>query len=191
MTNWKRIFATLKRINLCRLGSWVIASLKLLLLWDVLIQQWSWPAKSFGSLMDGSCKRFKNGLRNTATSWRCWLCLQILQITVQSSICVMCWTNKSSPHYLHHLKDLLQMPWCICNFFPSSCNDYNLIKAFVLTLLQVAILKKTQSTSHAAISLDVNLNKSYSKGIFMTSQPWKQFLYFYYGCHSGGMYCYW
>ena len=43
---------------------------------------------------------FRNGLRST-TSLRCWLGLQIPQISIQSSICGMCWTNKSNPWRPH------------------------------------------------------------------------------------------
>ena len=42
-------------------------------------------------------KWIRNGLKSTATSFRCWLYLQIPQISIQLSICGMCLTNKSDP----------------------------------------------------------------------------------------------
>ena len=45
-------------------------------------------------------KWFRNGLRSTATSLRCWLGRQFSQISIQPSICEMCWT-KSHPWRPH------------------------------------------------------------------------------------------
>ncbi|KAK3563425.1 hypothetical protein QTP86_028167 [Hemibagrus guttatus] len=42
-------------------------------------------------------KWFRNGLMTTTTSLRSWLDLLIPQISIQSSIYGMCWTNKSHP----------------------------------------------------------------------------------------------
>ncbi|KAK3515696.1 hypothetical protein QTP70_028535 [Hemibagrus guttatus] len=54
-------------------------------------------------------KWFRNG---STTSLRCGLGLQIPQISIQSSICGMCWTNKSDPCNFENLKDLLLKSWC-------------------------------------------------------------------------------
>lgn len=48
-------------------------------------------------------KWFRNGLRNTVMSLRCWLGLQSPYISIQSSICRMCLTNKFDP-WRPHLK---------------------------------------------------------------------------------------
>ena len=54
---------------------------------------------SFGRIMRCATEQkwFTNGLRGATISLRCWLGLQIYQISVQSNICEMCWTNKSDP----------------------------------------------------------------------------------------------
>ena len=58
---------------------------------------------SFSRIMHCATKQkwFRNGLRSTTTSLRCWLGLQIPQISIQSSICGMCLTNKSNPWRPH------------------------------------------------------------------------------------------
>ena len=55
--------------------------------------------------------------RSTTTSLRCWLRIQIPQISIQSSICGMCWTNKfrsmeAPPRNSQDLMDLLLTSWC-------------------------------------------------------------------------------
>lgn len=59
-----------------------------------------------------------------------------------------------------------------------------LFQTFWLTFITVLI-------ASCNLSLDINLNKSWWSWIFMTSQPWKQWLYFHYRCHSRGMFCQW
>ena len=56
---------------------------------------------SFSRIMRCATKQkwFRNGLRRTTASLRCWLGLQIPQISIQSSICGMCWTNKFDPFF--------------------------------------------------------------------------------------------
>ena len=58
---------------------------------------------SFSRIIHRATKQkcFRNGLRGTTMSWRCRLDLQIPQISVQSSICGTCWTNKSDPWRPH------------------------------------------------------------------------------------------
>ncbi len=46
-------------------------------------------------------KPYKNSLRIMTKSSRCCLVLQTPQISIQLSICVMCWTNKINPWRLH------------------------------------------------------------------------------------------
>ncbi|KAF7654794.1 hypothetical protein LDENG_00064660, partial [Lucifuga dentata] len=46
-------------------------------------------------------KMFRNGLRNMTKSSRCRLGLQIPQISIQPSICGICWKNKTSPWMPH------------------------------------------------------------------------------------------
>ncbi len=68
---------------------------------------------SFRRIMRPATKQkwFRNGLRSTTTSLRCWLGLQIPQISIQSSICGM--QNKqvrsmeAPPHNLQNFKNLL------------------------------------------------------------------------------------
>ena len=57
---------------------------------------------SFSRIMHHATKQkwLRNGLRSTM-SLRCWLGFQIPQTSIQSSICEMCWTNKSDPWRPH------------------------------------------------------------------------------------------
>lgn len=50
---------------------------------------------SFSRIMLPAKKQtwFRNGLRSRTTSLRCWLGLQLPQISIQSSICRKCWTD--------------------------------------------------------------------------------------------------
>ena len=58
---------------------------------------------SFSRMMLPATKQkwFRNGLRNTTTSLRCCLGLQVPQTSIRSSICGTFWTNKSDPWRPH------------------------------------------------------------------------------------------
>ncbi len=104
-------------LNSCRSGPY----LRILTLWEdsmlwnlglaihvdvtyLSIVLWKWyslvAVASFGRIMHPATNKkwFSNGLRRTTMSLRCWLGLQT---SIQSSICGVCWTNKTntwSPH---------------------------------------------------------------------------------------------
>jgi len=69
------------------------------------IPSWQWcflvEVASFSRLMHPSRLHtlFRNGLRNKST--RCCSGLQIPQISIELSICGMCWTNKFDPWRLY------------------------------------------------------------------------------------------
>lgn len=73
----------------------------------------------------------------------------------------------------------------ICFLFSHRLNHHATVITsryhFHQIFFQVALRKQT-----ITFSLNVNLNKSCSKWIFTTSQPWKQVLYFHYRRRSGG-----
>ena len=95
--------------------SWVLPSIWILWhippTWTLLqtVYTLSWKqyslmaVASFSRIMHRATKQkwFRNGLRSTATSLRCWVVLQIPQISIQSSICGICGTNKSDPWRPH------------------------------------------------------------------------------------------
>lgn len=62
----------------------------------------------------GTLSHFKNSLKNcfrhTTKSIRCWFCLQILQLIIQLSICLMCCKNKSM-EALSYCSLVCHSPW--------------------------------------------------------------------------------